>query len=145
MTKMLMDRSCSPFLSLRQTKHLLPHLPPQQAIVAASHHRSDGDNRGPLPHASALRSSAGEEGEGLMTTTICPRRPPRRDHLRLQWWPKTIQLSGRGDNDDTIEAENRINNQQTTCSGGRGGYGEMTWQGTMTCTQQSNRSRGGGG
>ena len=26
----------------------------RQAIVAASQHRSNGDNRGPLPHASAL-------------------------------------------------------------------------------------------
>jgi hypothetical protein len=27
---------------------------------------------------------------------------------------------------------------------GQGGYGETTWRGTRTCTQQSNRSRGGG-
>jgi hypothetical protein len=33
---------------------LLPRPPPRQAIVAASHHCSDGDNQGPLPHASAL-------------------------------------------------------------------------------------------
>jgi len=33
---------------------LPPRPPPRQAIVAASDHRRDGDNRGPLPHASAL-------------------------------------------------------------------------------------------
>ena len=106
-------------LKCRQPKTLPPHPPPRQAIVVASHHRSDGDNWGPLPHASALWSSAGEEGEGLRTTTIRPCRPPQRDRLRLQWRPKTIQLSGRGGDDDTID--DRINNQQMTQSGGAGG------------------------
>ena len=46
--------SCPPFLSPPQTKPLPPRPPPQQAIVTASHHRSDGDNRGLLSHASAL-------------------------------------------------------------------------------------------
>ena len=32
-----------------QTKPLPPRLPPRQAMVAASHHRSDGDNRRTFP------------------------------------------------------------------------------------------------
>ncbi len=113
-------------ITIKMSGETPPRLPPRQAIVAASRHRSNGDNRGPLPHASALCSSASEEGEGLMTTTIRPRCPPCRDHLRLQWRPKTIQRSGRGGDDDTID--DRIINQQTTRSGGAagGGYGETT-------------------
>jgi hypothetical protein len=124
---------------------LPPRPPPRQAIVAASRHRSKGDNRGPLPHASALCSSASEEGEGLMTTTIRPRCPPCHDHLRLQWRPKTIQRSGRCGDDDTID--DQINNQQTTRSGGAEGglRGDDTMRDKDMRTQQSNRSRGGGG
>ncbi len=47
-----------------QTKPLPPRLPPRQAIISASHHRSNRDNWGSLSHASALWSSAGEEGYG---------------------------------------------------------------------------------
>ena len=99
---------------------LPPRPPPRQAIVAASRHRSKGDNRGPLPHASALCSSASEEGEGLMTTTIRPRCPPCHDHLRLQWRPKTIQRSGRGDDNDTIDGS-KSNQQSTNDAKWRGG------------------------
>jgi len=91
---------------------LPPRPPPRQAIIAVSHHRSNRDNRGHLPHASALSSSAGEKGEGLMTTTIRSRFPPRRDRLWLQWRPKTNQRSGHGGDNDTIDSSE--SNQQST-------------------------------
>jgi len=55
----------------------------------------------------------------LTTTMIRPRRPPRRDRLRLQWRPKTIQRSGR-DDDGTIDGS-ESSKQSTNDAKWRGG------------------------
>ena len=50
----------------------------------------------------------------------------RRDRLRLQWQPNTIQRSACGGNDDTI-AGSELNQQSTNDANWRGGgYGETT-------------------
>ena len=46
---------------------------------------------------------------------IRPLRPPLRDYLWLQWRPKTIQRSGRGGDNDTIDSSK--SNQQSTNNG----------------------------
>ena len=64
--------------------------------------------------------TAGEEGEGLLTSMIRPRCPPQRDRLQLQWRSKTIQRSGRGGNDDTMDGS-KSNQQSTNDANWRGG------------------------
>ena len=78
--------------------------------------------------------SDGDEGEALTTTTIQPRRPPRRDRLRLQWRPKTIQRSGRGGDDDTIDSS-KSNQQSTNNDNGK-------WRGGGTTGRRQDEGQG---
>ena len=123
MTKTLMDCSCPPFYCHRQMKPLPPRSPPRQAMVIASHHRSNGDNQGTFAACLCPLICCKGGGRGADDNKDSTRHPPRGNQLWLHWRPKTIQRS-RQDDEGTINgsesSQQSTNNAKWRCGGLRG-------------------------